>query len=204
MSEVASQQSNPVLEAVLDAGVWELGTYKFATGKTGNNKLFMDRLLKRPEQAEMFLSTLGALALSYEPDGLWGVPSGGQQFAIELGHMLDLPVVKLKKVSSLPGHKTFQFATPEDEVAAKKAARLAAIEDVTNEFTSLKGALDNSELRRKTYGVASGWRRGHHGQAHGFFMPIKWVIEAPLPNIITPDHPFYQKYGHRAVRQNTV
>lgn len=202
---ISTSEIEQARQDILTAGVWELGEYVFAGNNEANNKLEMERLLNQPEKAELVLNLLGGLAIgsSFYPDAIWGVPNGGQEFAKVLGKRLKVPVVLLAKdkVNSSPGEKRFKFRSDEDEAIVDAAQNMVAVEDVTTKLTSLDGALQNPKLAKKTNYIVAIWRRGTEVIERKLYVPILWIIEEPLPNIITPDHPFYQRYHDLAVRQ---
>lgn len=198
------EDSQQCLEAVLSAGTWELGEYTFATGRPANNKLFMERVLQHPEASKVILRSLGQLVLQHEPDVLWGVPAGGQEYAMALGAWLGIGVVMLEKEVNEAGRKTFRYKRARDRIRMEGAQCAVGVEDVTTTFTSIKGALLLPELQEKTLGAVAVWRRGQSDSERQINIPVHWLIEEPLPNHITTEHPFYKRYGHRAVRQQTA
>lgn len=201
MASLLPASTHDIRAAILDVGVWELGDCQFADGREANNKLVMDRLLGCPKQLEVVLRPLGALALQHRPDALWGVPSGGQLFAEALGEELGLPVIQLEKVDTSPGRKTFRYQSEKDRLLAQQAKRLVGIEDVTTTFTSLAGAMELPLLDQKTRAITAIWRRGSKEIERRLPVPIHWLVEEYMPNIMGPYHPFRLQHGYKAVRR---
>jgi orotate phosphoribosyltransferase len=196
--KMAVSNAENIENAIMASGVWHLADYVFASGKTANNKFEIPLLLEDEEASQLVLRELGGLAMAYEPDVLWGVPSGGEEFACYLGEELGLPVARLNKVSTSPGRKTFEYKTRYDERLAHRARRMVGLEDITTELTSVAGALELQNLKAKTTGVVAVWRRGTPEVEKDLGVEVSWLVKEAVPNMITPDHPFYKKYQHLA------
>ncbi len=184
---------------ILSTGTWRFGEFVFASGEEANNKLDAEALVEHTSQYVYVLSELGRIARQWEPKALVGVPRGGQRLASDLGLMLNLPVIELEKEDTTPGRKTFRYADERDKHLAATAGPIVALEDVTSEMTSLDGMLQLPELREHVVAVSAIWRRGRVETERELGVPITWLIEEPLPNVIEADHPFYQEYGLFAV-----
>jgi orotate phosphoribosyltransferase len=189
---------------VMRAGVWHFGDYTFASGKKANNKLEIPELLEDPEAREVVLHEMGKLVVAHSPDAIWGVPSGGQEFARHLCKELDVPVIFLRKVGSLAGSKEFAYNTRYDAKAARKAECIVGIKDITTELTSVNGVLQLPELKEKTEAIVALWRRENSEVEKPLGVNVEWVVEDEVPNTITPEHPFYSQYAHLARRSETV
>jgi orotate phosphoribosyltransferase len=187
-------------ELAMQAGVWHLGNYTFASGKKANNKFEIPELLNDFEAREIALHAMVNLVLQHSPDALWGVPAGGQEFARQLAKECELPVIYLKKAPSSRGTKVFTYENRYIAQEAQSAERVVGIEGITNELTSVVGALELPELREKTNAIVAFWRRGTSDIERPLDVNIEWVVEQEVPNLITPDHPFYQQYAHLAIR----
>ncbi len=194
-------RTEQIKRAVLKAGVWQFGDYVFASGKPANNKFEMPLALKDEAAKKLVLKALGELALEYEPEALWGVPSGGQEFAHEIGTQLGLPVVYLQKRET-QGFKAVDYLLPRDRALAIRTNRLVGIEDVINEGTSITRTLRLPELSQNTVAIVACWIRGIM-RVHDS-LPIEGVIKEPVPNIIDPRHPFYHTYGRYAVEEESA
>jgi orotate phosphoribosyltransferase len=199
---MAGSKSEQIKDIIMQSGVWHLGAFVFASGKEANNKFEIPAILEREEVAEPLMRELGYLALEHSPDALWGVPSGGQEIACYLGGELGLPVVCLEKKLVTPGKKSFEYASRGAERLAQQATRIVGVEDITTEFTSLMGALELPVLRSKTQGIVSVWRRGTPDIERDIGIPVSWLAEEAVPNMITPNQPFYKKYAHLAVKHD--
>jgi orotate phosphoribosyltransferase len=191
-------------DVVMRAGVWNFGDYTFASGKKANNKFEIPDLLKDSEAKEVVLREMSKLVVAHSPDAIWGVPSGGQEFARHLRKALDVPVIFLRKVGSLAGSKEFEYDTRYDAKAARKAERMVGIEDITTELTSVDGVLRLPEINEKTEAIIALWRRGTPEVEKPLGVKVEWVIEEEVPNVITPEHPFYQQYAPLARRSEAV
>jgi hypothetical protein len=189
--------SEQVRISTLKSGVWILGRFVFASGKEANNKFDMPVALRVQASRRPLIGRMAALAAVYDPDALWGVPSGGQEYAEELGEHMELPVIQLS-VTRANGKKEFHFATHHDRVLAARSVRKVGVEDITNEFTSTNATLLLPELQN-TVGMVAGARRGTPETEQLPGMPVDWAFEMQVPNIITPDHPLFQQYGQFAV-----
>lgn len=188
-------------ESVLDIGVWKLGRFIFADGGVANNKLDMEVLLGDDKHCQRIVGYLARL-VHPETDLLFGMPSGGQEFAKYIGQLLDLPVISLDKDSdSPPGEKHFSYTSPDDELAVEGAKCVTGIEDVTTKMTSTAGTLLLPGLAQKTRRIAAIWRRGMPDEERVLpdHISKRWIYQQPLPNLITKEHPFYRGFGHRAV-----
>ncbi len=206
--------------AVFEIGAWEVDAnfeayVEFASGKTANNKLDMELPIadfQPPAIQNAWLDPMTKMADAENPDALWGIPSGGQSYATRIGERLGKPVLKIVKGKDLPGHKTYELdpeAADENEEILASSSRFALFEDAISEFTSVFGALYySSQLRgvsRGTELVIGAWRRGNPAEERKVHRPVQAVITEEIPNIITPKHPFFKKYGKYAVmRQATV
>jgi orotate phosphoribosyltransferase len=190
--------------STLQAGVWVLGKFVFASGKVANNKLDMPRALQRTASREPLIGRMAELALAHEPDAIWGVPTGGQEYAVELAYtdaLTDVPLVNLAVSRDGAGKKVFSFATSHDRIVAGRSSRMVGVEDVTNEFTSTKAVLAALPELEGTVGIVAGARRGtpETEQPLSRRLSVDWAFEMPVPNVITPDHPLFQQYGQFAV-----
>ncbi|HSW37721.1 MAG TPA: hypothetical protein VLG37_05150 [Candidatus Saccharimonadales bacterium] len=200
-------------DSILAAGLWEVAAdFKpyvvFASGKQANNKLDLEAAIDEGQPDDLqaaVLDPMKTLVERYDPDALWGVPSGGQSYASKIGAHLSIPVVRLKKKENSPGVKTYELEDPEEDGKRLRAAkRLVGVEDAGSERTSLYGALYLShpqlvELTIKTVGVALVWQRGLVIEARHLGVPVTSVIQEHIPNLIRRKHPFFKKYGSLAV-----
>jgi hypothetical protein len=110
--------------------------------------------------------------------------------------------VYLKKESVKDGAKSFVYASRYDVKTAQHAERIVGIKDITTELTSVAGILEVPDLEEKTKAIVSLWRRGTSEVEKPLGVGVNWIIEEEVPNIITPEHLFYQRYAHLA-RGNT-
>lgn len=197
-------------EAVFAAEAWQivkdLGPWvQFASGKWANNKLLMDKPIADNQPTEIQGALLNPLTKVVElakADVLWGVVSGGQQYALKIGKLLDLPVARLKKMDNKPGLKTYSFLTDEDKYLANHAERLVGFEDAGTELTSLYGALRLSpqlrRMARATVAIGMGWRRGLFRYEKPLPVQVFPVVSEHIPNVISQKKAFFKKYGERA------
>lgn len=193
------------IQTVLESGLWHLGAERFASGKVANNKLDMPEALHHPPARKLLIGRMGEVVMRYGIRQLWSVPSGGDDYADELTTDYDLlPPIRLRKVGAGPGWKTFAYATPDDEARALAADALIGVEDLTTELTSTAGGLAVAGLRERTMCMMAAWRRGSPELERDVGVPVAYAIEAEVPNIITPDHPFWQRWGHLAVGDHSV
>ncbi|MGH7196128.1 MAG: hypothetical protein ACREGA_05150 [Candidatus Saccharimonadales bacterium] len=209
-AELSDCEINAVRQAVLEAGVWRVaGDFTFASGEQANNKLEIDRLLlpENGERRQTVVSALAKIAMAAKPDLLYGVPSGGQDFARLVGQKLDLPVISIDKIlPQKPGQKNFGYSSDNDQKMVSTAARLVGIEDVTTTMTSLAAVLTLPGLAVKTQKMVAIWRRGQPNQERQLPLPaesLSWIIEQPIPNHIASDCEFYRAFGHQAVGRLT-
>ncbi len=213
MSELlfSTEETEKARDAVFEAGAWQivkdLGPWvQFASGRWANNKLLMDSLVSDDQPAEIQDAILNPLAKVVElskADVLWGVVTGGQQYAVKLGERLDLPVVKLKKAENKPGFKTYHFVSDEDKELANHAQRLAGFEDAGTEMTSLYGALRLSpqlrRMARATVAIGMGWRRGLLRDEKPLPIQVYPLVDEHIPNMISRQKRFFKLHGDRAV-----
>lgn len=213
-------QPNKTFEAALSEGIWQVGIdVTFASGKKANNKIDWEQVFvyqeatADPQHPRNFqLTSAGKLVVGqmaemidrFKPDLLAGVPTGGQRFAMAIGRELDVEVARLKKVKNEPGLKTYDYETPDEREKVEQSSRLTLVEDATSEFTSLRGAIqlvDATEGER-VLEVTAIHRRDDGSNELPIDVPIDWLIaDAPIPNLLTPDHPTFQRFGHLAVGQ---
>lgn len=190
-------------DTMLAAKVWVVGTSEtFASGVQANNKLLFERLRTNdPAGYEWVLHQMGELIKPYGVQGLWGVPSGGQDIAVDLGQKLELPVVKLRKEPvAEPGKKRFQYASEEDQKAAASIERLAGLEDVPNRFTSFLGALALGELAQHTRVLAGAFGRGAaHFRERVAAYPVELLVDEYIPDVLRPHDQFWWAHKHQAV-----
>lgn len=134
---VSPEQSNRARDAILGIGAWEVDSVfqsyiTFAGGDSANNKLSADKPLEKGQPwgvREAVLEPLEALVMGGDgdvrPDTLWGVPSGGQAYAIELAEKRlagsGLSVVRLKKEINRVGKKSYLPMTDRDAELLEKA-----------------------------------------------------------------------------------
>jgi hypothetical protein len=215
MTRISPAESEFARDVLLEIGSWEIDPdfapyVTFASGKEANNKISVDTALHdHPEWVRNAIcdpmETL--VRASDSPiDTLWGVPSGGQEYAVELAHRLGVEVVRLIKVENQPGIKTYRPASDDDIEKLKAARHMAAIEDAGSEWTSLWGAMHNSpelsklELHARTNQVVVGWQRGLWSEVRNLHVSqVQAVVSEHVPNIITPGHPFFVRFGHLAI-----
>ncbi len=194
--------SEQIRESTLEAGVWLFGRFVFASLKEANNKLDMPRALRRDASRRPLIDRMGELTAAYDPDALWGVPSGGQEFAEELSETkwLGIPVISLVVVGKdANGKKIFGYASAADRKMAARYPRKVGIEDLTTELTSINTTLQLPELADGTVAIVAGCRRGTPDVENLPDIPVHWAFEFQVPNIITPGHPHFQRYGHLAI-----
>lgn len=213
---MAIHEQDFLIEAAFREGIWQVGIEtRFASGKVANNRAdweglfvnqedqnnpYADQNFELTEAGKFIVPHLVEMVDVDAPDLVGGVPTGGQRFAMVVGRELTIPVVRFKKVKDEPGLKTYDFETPEDRAKLEEANQVDFIEDATTEFTSLVGL---SELEQGTPGEREVNVRAIHRRDDGtnekeLPHPIDWLIELKMPNIITPDHPTFQKWGHLA------
>jgi len=181
---------NSCRKAILNAGVLERGATIYASGSEGNNKLNFDRLVESPLHLETVLRYMGKAALSYDPDLLMGIPTGGERLAeIMAGtNHLDLPIARIAKQKDLPGTKTFDYKTTDDEKLVLASKRIVLIEDVFNLFTSTRGALAVSGVLERTQAVIAVWDRGRNHPARNIPpVPFQAMVSEHIPNFLTPE-----------------
>ena len=167
----------------------------------GNNKLDMEVTIAQPAFLQHVLAPLKEMVKARQPDALWGVPTGGQAIAIELGRLLKLPVMQLRKVPTPDGEKKFDVKNVIPDIfIPKRHPRLLGIEDVARKRTNLIGALKVPEVRDNTEAVIEVWRRGYPEMLPDLGVETDCLINEQIPDIITPDHPFFVRYGHYAVK----
>jgi orotate phosphoribosyltransferase len=191
------------LETIIDAGVWEFGDFAFAGGQPANNKFQMDRVLREPYQ-ESVVRPLGLMALSFVPDVLIGVPTGGTLFAERLGEATGINVAQMSKSEDAPGSKTYDFATERDRELVVGAETVVIVEDVLNRRTSTLGMLQNVAIRSRARVVVTPLDRGVKSQQKAVCIPVEAIVQEEVPDIITPDHPFFQKYSRRAINNHLI
>lgn len=191
-----------LLDAVMASEVWEFGDFTFASGKTANNKIQLPKVLDTIHAKGLLLGRMAELIQGYQPDMLWGVPDGGQEFAKVLGEDLGVPLLELERdeeASARMGTKIFKYVNDDEIANAEVAEKIVGIEDVSNELTSVVSALDLPVLSRKTVAVVIGFRRGSRKNEQPVSVPLEAAIDMPIPNIIDHNHPFFRKYGHLAL-----
>ena len=230
---ISLQESWAVRDGVLRIGSWEVGPdapegsgadfediAEFASGALANNKLSADKVLETYTQGmpvsedELLairanvLNTFGKLLYVYgeDPDVLWGLPNGGQDYALWLGGMFGIPVARLGKATKEPGKKTFRPLTADDAKLLRKGRRMIGFEDAGNAGTSPHGAFYESDeqgldmLRHNTMGFNFLWVRGRLQRLDRLKIPMNTVVDARVPNRITRKDAFYQDFGHWAIR----
>lgn len=191
---MASQER--IKEAILRAGVWQFGEYQLGSGKEANNRFEMPLVLDNPAARRLLLPALCRLVASYSPDSLWGVPSGGQEFASVVGQQPALPVIQLQELGR--GKELgIEYLYPKDRALATRAYRTVGLKDVIDDGTFIVRSLRLPELSEKTVAIVACWVRGILLARRS--MLVKGVVEEPVPNLISSSHPFYQRYGHFAV-----
>jgi hypothetical protein len=178
---------------------------RFASGKVANNKLEMPEALRYQPSRRLLIGRMGQVIVDHGVRLLWSIPTGGDDYADALTKEFGLEApIRLRKVSAEPGRKVFAYNTPQDEARVLAGDKLIGVEDLTTELTSTDGALQVPGLRERTIGMVAAWRRGSPEQERDVHMPYEYAVEAPVPNIITTDHPFWQRWGHLAVGDRSV
>jgi hypothetical protein len=194
--------SDRFIEAVFDADVWEFGRFRFASGKTANNKFNMEKLAlpKNRPQLLVVIAETGKLVVGHEIDAVWGVPWGGQEvFARPLSQVFDVPLIGLIKDIDQPNLKTFMYEDLNAYRIAEQTENKLGLEDASTERGSISGALQLPELLFDTKLMIAGIRRGDPERERKIKVPFEAVFTQYVPNHISIDDPFYQEFGHRAV-----
>ncbi len=198
-----SSDQERLRSAVLGAGVLQLGDVTFAGGVSANNKLDMTRLFLQEDERIGLINVVAALgrsAIQYDPDALWGVPTGGQKFAKALGQVLEVPVIGLKKDQDHIGYRRFDYDVldTEGQVPISDYCRMVGIEDVSTTYGSVVGCLQLPELREATKAVAVIWSRGEDDPDEVILPDMRVslipLIVEPVPSHLKKSHELYA-YG---------
>lgn len=225
---MAHPMQESLLEAALREGIWEVGVdLRFASGKPANNKFDWEKLFKNPEDysnpnssANFELSPAGELIVGNlveivdisAPNLLAGPPSGGQRLAMYIGRALNVPVARFEKVPTEPGRKDFKYETDTDKQLILASSRIGLVEDAVTEFTSTNGLIrhisevlgeegssDGSSVPEQICSISAIHYRGDNQARQSVDTLFESVIDCHVPNLLTPDHPVYQKYGKFAI-----
>ncbi|MBI1857343.1 hypothetical protein HY003_04120 [Candidatus Saccharibacteria bacterium] len=177
----------PCREAVLEAGVLELGFFEFASGKKGNNKLEIDHLFT-PENSlrlKIIMHHLARITMRFEPDVLIGIPRGGEKLAEELVKQPELrgtSTAYLQKIDSDLGSKSYDYKTEEDGYLIVGSSNIVIVEDVFNNFTSSRGVLEVPEVLERTRALVAIWDRGNHPSRPGVPVPYEALVTEFIPS----------------------
>lgn len=179
-----------VKQAVLEAGVLEIGRFQFS-GDTedqtkANNKLNFDNLYDHPESLHIVVHHLGRVVHAAKPDALLGIKSGGERLACKINEdpeFLTLPMIHLDKDEerSVNGKKAFTFSSPEDKELLEQVDSLVVVEDVFRKFTNTLGVLAVEGVLEKTRLVAGVWDRGFHPSRAPLPVPHEALVTEYIP-----------------------
>ncbi len=91
--------------------------------------------LRQASSRQPLIKYMAGLVEAHQPDALWGVPRGGQDFAEEISDELELPMILLRVTGrDAEGRKTFGFASDRERKQARQYPRKVGIEDLTTEL----------------------------------------------------------------------
>lgn len=194
---------NIVRQAVLEAGVLELGSYHFSgdepAAPPANNKLNFDRLFMCPDELRIVVHHLGRVVHSAGPDALIGIKSGGEKLAEEINNRPEFPALPLIRLDKDPEQSTVQKksfvpSTPEDIELLNEAESIVIVEDVFNKFTNTLGVLAVKGVLEKTRLAVAVWDRGLHPSRLPLPVPSKALVAEHIWRVLRPaDDLFY--YG---------
>lgn len=189
---VTSQESAEAKQAILNAGALKLKNVRFAGKQSANNKLDMEELGWQDEKRTKVIDPLRKIVRHFMPDVLVGVPSGGQEWAVEVGALEGIPVAELVKVD--PDAKTFQYASEASQLLVARAIRIGVIEDTTTLRTNEMGVYASCpDIRSKADFCATGWARALPIERIIIpDVPLVAVVEEHIPYNLSSEHPLYQ------------
>lgn len=164
---------------------------------------------------ELIVGNLVEIVDISAPNLLAGPPSGGQRLAMYIGRALNVPVARFEKVPTEPGRKDFKYETDTDKQLILASSRIGLVEDAVTEFTSTNGLIrhiseivseeatgDNSsdnQIPPQVCSISAIHYRGDALTRQNVGPLFNCVIDFRVPNLLTTDHPIYQKYGKFAI-----
>lgn len=196
-------------QRLLEAGAWMVGPTITQDGREFNNRLDISKLSPGSWGHRMMISQLFARITGYKDIAVWGISDHGRRLVQHISGLYKLPVIHLARDEE----GQYRYRTNQDRDLLRRIRRAVGVVGATTNLAGLDLALNGKQdeqeggqrkgrvpgLREATVAVEAVWRLGTPETERELGTPIHWLVEEPIPPIVTPDHPLLKKFGHLAV-----
>ena len=162
----------------------------FANGEQANNKIHIECIADHPELRETVVNQLGNLAISYEPDFVAGVPSGGNWLAKDIAARFGIECISLKRGDNL--QRSMDFDTELDREKCLQVNSGVLIEDLIRKFTNTRKVLAIPEIGERIVAEVAVFDRELDIGREDPGIPVRALVKEYIPPLLPDDSPLWE------------